>query len=217
MINRGDVEIDGTVLREIREQRLLTQEDFAEEIGMKRNWVGATETAGRRKVLRSKVVEIAKRLKVDPHKLIVHEGQRFERVAMRKVPYFDVKIPASGWVESEPREQPDGWTIIPDDAPPDAFCLRIVGHCMEPDFPSGSVIVFVPIRDGEQSWPQFEDGKAYYFEHSDGKATFKRVFFERAKERYRLEPINPKFRAFYVPEQMKARVSRAVKMMRDVP
>lgn len=138
-------------------------------------------------------------------------------VTMTRRPFFDVKIPASGWIETEPREEPDGFTEVPGDVPNDAFCLRIHGQCMEPEFPSGSVIVFVPIRDGEKSSPQFEDGKPYYFEHSDGKATFKLVFYEAKKERYRLQPINPKYKTIYVPEQMKARMSRAIQLMKRIP
>lgn len=141
--------------------------------------------------------------------------QTIEPVSLRQVPFFDVKIPASGWVDSgEARtvDEADGWTAVAGDVPKDAFALRIFGDCMEPEFPSGAVIVFVPVRPGDHG-AQFEPGKAYYFEHSDGKATFKKVFYEPPKQRYRLEPVNPKHNPIYVPEQMLGRLSRAIHMV----
>lgn len=226
MSRRGDVLVDGRKLEKIREQKLLTQEEFASLIGVNRSWVNATEKEGTRRVLRSIVVEIAKRLGVEPRQLVVdsdsagepsHQG--FERVQATKRPFFDVTIPAGGWIESgEPRSasDADGWELVEAGIPEDAFLLRIFGPCMEPDYPSGSVIVFVPVRDGERGARQFENGKDYYFEHSDGKATFKRVYYEKEKERYKLVPLNSDFKTIYVPEQMKARLSRAVMIMRRI-
>lgn len=136
---------------------------------------------------------------------------------IRKIPYFDIRIPASGWMETGPRDadDADGWEWVDKTVPNDAFALRINGDCMHPDFPSGSIIVFVPVRPGEQG-EQFEAGKPYYFEHSDGKATFKLVYFEPQRERWRLQPINPDFKSMYVPEQMMARMSRAVRVIREI-
>ncbi len=136
---------------------------------------------------------------------------------IRKIPYFDVRVPASGWTETGPRDadEADGWEWVDKTVPDDAFALRINGDCMYPDFPSGSIIVFVPVRPGDRG-TQFEGGKPYYFEHSDGKATFKLVFFEPQRERWRLEPINRDFKPMYVPEQMMARLSRAVRVIREV-
>jgi transcriptional regulator with XRE-family HTH domain len=217
------VPVDGGKLLRMRDSKLMTQDAFAHAIGASRDWVAKIETGKQKRMDRRYVIKIASFLGISPQEVVsrlapinVMDGEQFERVTMQLCPYFDVKIPAGRWIDTEPREEPDGYVPLPIDMPSDAFCLRIFGECMEPDFPSGSVIVFVPVRDGEPNALQFEDGKPYYFEHSDGKATFKQVFYEASQQRYRLEPINPKCKTLYVPEQMKARMSRAVKMMKDV-
>jgi SOS-response transcriptional repressor LexA len=149
----------------------------------------------------------------------LEQSKSNERLNVRRIPFFDVKIPAGGWVESGEGRTADeaaGYGLVDDQVPRDAFALRIKGDSMTPDYPSGSVVVFAPVRPGERDSKPFEPGKAYYFEHSDGKATFKAVYYEPPKERYRLEPINPKYRAMFVPEQMLARMSRAIRVIRYV-
>jgi phage repressor protein C with HTH and peptisase S24 domain len=143
-----------------------------------------------------------------------------EKVSVRQIPFFDVKIPASGWADSiasRTVEQADGFELLDESVPADAFALRIEGDCMEPSFPSGSVVVFAPVHPGDGPSPKFTSGKPHYFEHTDGKSTFKLVFYEPPKARYRLECINEKYKPMFVPEQLLARMSRAVRVVMRVP
>lgn len=213
------VNIDGAALKRERVKRMLSQGGFATLIGQSSSWVSETERDGKRRTFLNVLGEIASKLRVDPQSLRLFENQGVEFVQSRKFPVFNVSIPAGHWTDTGEGlkiEDADGWQELPIDTPDDAFCLRIRGDCMEPDYPSGSILVFVPIRQGERGVRQFESGRDYYFEHSDGKATFKRVFYDKEKERFRLECLNKKYKALFVPEQMLARMSRAIKMVRDL-
>lgn len=184
---------------------------------MSESAVRAIEAGRRPRVLADNFRALADWMGVSVERAKAELGiQQFEPVMMRRYPYFDVKIPAGTWVDTEPRSTPDGFLELPADVPRDAFVLRIFGDCMEPEYPSGSIIVFVPVRHGEEGALQFEGGRDYYFEHSDGKATFKRVFFEPQKERWKLVPLNKKYKPIFVPEQMRARLSRAVRLVREL-
>ena len=213
------MEIDGRVLERERQKRLASQASFAQLIGESLTSVSEAERDGKRRTYLEDLKKIAAKLNVDPHSLRRLQPEGVEFVQSRKYPVFNVAIPAGRWSDSgqgRSVEDADDWIPLPLDTPDDAFVLRISGDCMEPDYPSGAMLVFVPIRIGESGVRQFESGRDYYFEHSDGKATFKRVFYEREKERYRLECLNKNYKPFHVPEQMLARMSRAVKMVRDL-
>lgn len=49
---RGDVWIDGSKLKQYRDSTGINQATLAQKIGVTRNWVGDTERAGKRLVLR---------------------------------------------------------------------------------------------------------------------------------------------------------------------
>lgn len=226
-MSRGDVLIDGRKLKAIRERMVLTRGQFADKIGVSLNWLGEAEKQGTRSVLRRKLGDVADALQMDPNELRAESapstepllpGEKYTIVKMRKYPVFEVSIPAGRWADSEPRmvEDADGHVMLePDKVPSDAFVLKIDGDCMEPDYEDGSVIVFAPVRVGESKSQRFEGGRDYYIEHTDGKSTFKRVYFEQRGDDgfFRLEPINPKYDAFEIPEQMVARISRAIMLV----
>lgn len=220
------VEIEGTRVAAMRKAKGWTQQDLADKLEFHGgSSVSRIERQERVSVAMSTVTALANAFGLSYDAMLAALGAPFPEglsrvVKMRLVPYFSVKMPAGRWVESDPRtmEDADGTVPLPVDLPQDVFCLRIYGECMEPGFPDGSVIVFQPVRDGERGALQFEDGKPYYFEHTDGKATFKLVFYEPEKERFRLEPTNKTCKTLYVPEQLRARLSRAIKIVniRDV-
>lgn len=242
-----EIVVPGVVIRMIRDEWMMSQARFAKAIGVSREWVVLTEKSDTRRIRPKTLEGLARAMGVSPRdawgvldklnslgfrrkeqlgykvpgpvREVANGEERIERVKMRRVPFFDFKIPASGWAEScEPRgpDEADGWTTADEMVPGDAFALRIHGDCMEPEYPNGSIIIFVPIRPGEEKARQFESGRDYYFEHSDGKCTFKRVFYEPQKERFRLESLNKKYKPLFVPEQMLARMSRAIKLVRDL-
>jgi SOS-response transcriptional repressor LexA len=179
-------------------------------------------------VLRRKLGDVADALQMNPQDLIappedavvtnpMFPGEGYKLVKTRKYPVFHVKISAGRWADSEPRQAEDADSHVlldPDTTPDDAFVLQIEGDCMEPDYPSDSIIVFAPIREGEGR-DAFVGGRDYYVEHSDGMSTFKRVYFEQRGDDgfFRLEPINPKYDEIEVPRQMVARISRAIKVL----
>lgn len=237
--------ISGHVIRMIRDEWMVSQAEFARLVGVSREWVVLSEKLGDRRIRRKTLNLLAERMGVSSREAMsllfklnrysfdrkeregvripgpitpmrIANGERYEPATLRAIPFYDVSLPASGWIETEPRDRPDGDVQVPLHLPRDAFALRIFGDCMEPEYPSGSIIVFVPIRPGEDGAAQFEEGKDYYFEHSDGKATFKRVFFEASKQRFKLVPLNKRYKPFYVPEQMRARLSRAVRLVREL-
>jgi phage repressor protein C with HTH and peptisase S24 domain len=147
-----------------------------------------------------------------------HVQSDVDMVRLRRVPYFDFQMSASGWsdgAEGRTRDEADGFVDVPSDAPSDAFAFRIKGDCMEPQFQNGSIIICVPVRPGDHG-ANFVAGKAYYFQTSDGKCTFKLVYFEPQRGRWRLESTNKKYEPIFVPEQMMARMSRAIKLVRDI-
>jgi len=206
------IPIDGKKLRRLRDSKVLSQEGFARAIGVSGSWVGDAESGRKDRIARSIVEKLAQFMAVSNEEAVRRlspDPDQMEEIKVRRCPFYDVKIPAGGWVDTEPKEQPDGFAHILDELPKDAFCLRILGDSMEPDYPSGSIVAFCPVRDGERGCEQFQNGKDYYFEHSDDKATFKRVFYEEGNDRFRLESLNKKYKPMYVPVQMKARMSRA--------
>lgn len=209
----------GDVVRRWRLKQGWSQARLAKEMGISVQQISNLETGVSKTLKLSNAKRMSEITGLDFDVVFPRDDdQTSDLVQMKNLPFFDAKLPASGWTEAETRDQPDGFATVPVNTPPDAFCLRIFGHCMEPKFPSGAVVVFIPIRDGENGAAQYEDGKAYYFQHSDGMATFKNVFYEPDMQRFRLEPINKEYKTLYVPEQMKARMSRAIKwmMIKDV-
>lgn len=239
--------VDGAVVRMIRDEWMMTQARFADLIGVSREWVVLTEKSESRRIRNHTLQGIARAMGKSPREAFLilsdlnrlgferkeQEGykipgpvakptdaneQRIEKVKIRRIPYFHLKLPAGRWtdaVEARTAEDADGTTVVDEKTPTDAFALLIEGDCMEPDFPSGSIVVFAPCRPGDHGL-QFESGKVYYFQNADGQATFKRVIYEPQRERFRLESLNPKYKPFYVPEQMLARMSRAVRVVRDL-
>jgi len=206
----------------------LNQAMFADKIGVSRDWVSQVEREKVKSVHRRVVGEVADALQMKPEDLLAERkistdpmgpGESFKLVKTRKYPVFAVTIPAGEWADSEPKaiDGADGWVLLdPATTPIDAFALQITGDCMEPEFASGSTIVFAPIRDGEEGAKPLRQGEPCYFEHSDEKSTFKSVFYEPEHERYRLQPVNKKYSPIYVPAQMKARISRAIKVVRNI-
>jgi SOS-response transcriptional repressor LexA len=70
---------------------------------------------------------------------------------------------------------------------PDAFAATVVGESMMPDYREGDVVVFSPAAD-------VEDGCDCFVRlEPDHETTFKRVFFDDAGARVRLQPLNPKY------------------------
>jgi phage repressor protein C with HTH and peptisase S24 domain len=139
-------------------------------------------------------------------------------VPLRGIPFFDFKVPASGWAdgcEGRRADEADGYVEVPADAPRDAFAFRIRGDCMIPTFPDGAIVVCVPVRPGDNG-EQFTGGKPYYCVNVANKCTFKNVYYEPPKERYRLESLNKKYRPFHLPVQEMARMSRAIKVVIDL-
>jgi len=140
-------------------------------------------------------------------------GSTLAPVPIRRIPYFHEQIAAGPWVETRPREIPDGYLF--EDLPADVFAIRIDGDSMEPDFRDGDVVIFQPYRSGEAGC-ELREGAAYYVEHSDGQATLKLLFIDHRRERYCLRAINRRKYPdpLYVPFQMVARIARAVASVR---
>jgi hypothetical protein len=140
------------------------------------------------------------------------------RIALRRIPYFDLAMCAGGWSESSDArtaDDADGFIEVPSDAPRDSFAFRIRGNCMEPKFPDGAIVICVLVHPGDNG-EKFVPGKAYYFQHVENKCTFKLVYWEPQHDRWRLEPINKKHKPIFVPAQQMARMSRAVRIVIDV-
>ena len=120
------------------------------------------------------------------------------------IPLFDLGVAAGGWVEitceaevCDPRQMDHG-----------LFRIRIRGDSMEPDYQDGEVVEFRCLREDRDG---FEKGLDYYFQRSDGTATFKRL--EKSdEETLWLRPLNRKKypRLIEVPKGLIVRAARAI-------
>jgi hypothetical protein len=95
------------------------------------------------------------------------------------------------------------------------FRLRIDGRCMEPDYPSGSLVEFEIVRWDEQALRINSD---YVFCRNDETATFKKLV-AKSDDDLSLAAINQdEFPGvFVVPQQEICRVARAVHILTEPP
>lgn len=89
----------------------------------------------------------------------------------------------------------------------DAFAARVQGDSMNPRYRQGDIVIFAPslaARDGDDCFVKF----------TDGRTTFKRIFFEvdgeAKKPVVRLQPRNEKYRARVVKNEEVSGMYRAV-------
>jgi transcriptional regulator with XRE-family HTH domain len=189
MADRGDVLVDGRKLRKIRDLRMETQEDFADAIGVRRNWLNETEVAGQRRVLRSMVRRIAEKLKIDPHELIVpapidHNMELGSIQQLADIPMFDLSVACGTWVDVSDVPQ----VCNGDSIEQGLFRVRLAGDSMMPMYKNGMIIEFKCLRFGEDV---IEAGKDYYVQRADGMATFKTVY-KATPEKLELRALNRK-------------------------
>jgi len=192
-MSRGDVRIDGKKLRSIRDGRVLTQEDFAREMGVSRAWLNMVEARGAKKVLRSKVVQIAKSLRMEASELIAREGtedvfddrsiEPYSEVGMHgEPPTFDLSVAAGPWADVAGVEQ----VYDPVQIERGLFRVRISGDSMKPAYLSGEIVEFRVLRDGVD---KLVEGRDYYVQREERRANFKRLhrYDDEAME---LEAVN---------------------------
>ena len=144
--------------------------------------------------------------------------EEFVPVKLKEIPYFAQPVACGDWVEVESRtvEEADGRVAVPADMNGELFAVKLVGDSMEPRYMAGDIVIFRPIRFGESASEPLEEARDYYVQDADQRATFKRLYIDREREAYRLEPLNPKYKSMLVPYQLVSRLSRAVRVVRDV-
>jgi len=81
----------------------------------------------------------------------------------------------------------DEYVECPDVTDPQAFAARVVGDSMAPDYREGEIVVFSPML------PTPSGSDCFVRLERDNETTFKRVYFEEAGARLRLQPINAKY------------------------
>ena len=93
---------------------------------------------------------------------------------------------------------------------PDAFAAIVHGQSMSPDYREGDVVVFSPLAD-------LVDGCDCYARlEPDHDTTFKRIYFENAGDRIRLQPVNPDYPTRTIDRDQVAGLFRAVWRMSRV-
>ena len=223
---KSTVTIDGAALRALREAKFLSQDAVARKAGIAPSRLSWLETGMQPRVHFSTFSRLARALDMTESELAKVVARKdicpasrssFNAGLLRRIPYFRERIAAGPWVETIPRETPDGWVPAPDELSQEAFAVQIEGDSMEPAYLSGDIVFFQPYRPGEPDH-ELREGAAYYVEHSDGKATFKLLYVDRRRERYRLQALNKEKypEPLYVPFQLVARLSRAVAYIRRV-
>ncbi len=132
----------------------------------------------------------------------------------RPIPTWDIDVRASQWAhiplcEVDTNDPEQQQVLISG-----RFRLRILGTCMEPDYPSGSVVEFRVLRIDREG---MEPGRDYAVCRSDCMATFKR-FSHRDEENVYLRALNQKEHPgeLAVPHQEIVRVAVAESIVRPV-
>jgi SOS-response transcriptional repressor LexA len=139
-----------------------------------------------------------------------------ERELALRIPVFSMQIPAGGWSDC-----PDGHTIgdrdgfiqMPESTSRTAFAARIRGDSMTPTFWDGAMIVFLPVSADDRK--QFTRGKPYFFYDGDSHCTFKNVYWEPRRRRWRLESENKKYKPLFVPHREGITLARPLRMVVD--
>lgn len=130
-------------------------------------------------------------------------------------PIYDIDVAAANWshvpiAELNP-DDPRHQAILEDGR----FELNIVGDCMEPAYPNGSVVRFRLMRSHIEAMPVSE---AYVLCRDDGTATFK-VLLETDGDEYVLAAINQKKypKTFRVRCEEIVRIAKAVGVVTAAP
>jgi phage repressor protein C with HTH and peptisase S24 domain len=89
----------------------------------------------------------------------------------------------------------------------DAFAARVAGDSMRPKYRNGDIVIFSPATTAR-------DGDDCYIRFTDGRTTFKRVYYRGDK--VRLKPRNDEFTGRTLPLSEVAGIYRAVYVYRAV-
>lgn len=158
----------------------LSQEDFAQRIGVSKSQVGAWESGRTKSMQIGTAGDMASRLNLGLKELRAKIGDDAPAdqnvvpsslVNIPPFPIYDSNVAAGGWVDGCL-----GGAFDPDNPEHQAilrfgrFAIRIVGDSMEKVWPNGSHVLFRVLRDESPSV-----GKCYYVCRNDNQATFKRL------------------------------------------
>ena len=135
---------------------------------------------------------------------------------VHEIPVWDIDVAAGRWISVPVAEldyeDPYQRQIIN----AGKFRLRIIGDCMEPEYPSQCIIEFEIIRVDLHG---LQEGHDYCLCRSDGTATFKRLI-SQDEDVYELAAINQQKHpgSFTVPRQEIGRVARVLyKLIEPTP
>lgn len=109
-----------------------------------------------------------------------------------------------------PARVADEYVRSPDVRDGDAFAARVVGDSMEPAYGEGDIVIFSParpVKSGMDCFVRLEP---------DHQTTFKRIFFEDADGKVRLQPLNPRYPARTLDREHIAGLYAAVSVMKAV-
>ncbi len=108
---------------------------------------------------------------------------------------------------SYPRRSAVEYVSCPEISDKEAFAARVHGDAMTPRYREKDIVIFAPslaARSGDDCFVHF----------TDGRTTFKRIFFETDGDRrlpmIRLQPRNEKYRATSVKREQISGLYRAV-------
>lgn len=123
-------------------------------------------------------------------------------------PIYEIEVAAATWshvpIAELNADDPMQRAILEDGR----FELRIVGDCMEPSYPDGSIVRCRMMRSADEAIPS---NNAYIFCRDDGTATFKVLVAMRA-ENYVLAAVNQK----KYPGTFKVRCEEIVRVAKAV-
>lgn len=184
-------------LKELRENRGLSQAAFAEELGVSQSAVGNWESGSRQPKM-DVLKKIAKYFNI-PVSVLLDEDfikPRFDP-AQNWIPVLGsvaAGIPAEA-IESFDSEDPDDWEQIDDAMARNGkhVALRINGSSMEPRMKKGDVVIV-------RLQPTIEDGEIAIVKVNGDEATCKKI--KKTLQGITLVPLNPAYSPiFYTKEE----------------
>lgn len=215
----------GELVVKTRLAKGLSQAGFAKLVGVDTRTIGNLEVGRTKSVKLINVPALARELGISPDELIAmfpdedRDPQRrsssssgFAPLDFNQPPRWDLDVRASTWAKMPLCE------LDPDDPRQRAvlelrrFQLRILGRCMSPNFPDGSIVEFEMISWSEDG---MEIGDCYAVCKCDGDATFKQLV-RRDEESIYLAALNQQEfpGEIRVPIQEIGRVARIAGVMK---
>jgi SOS-response transcriptional repressor LexA len=189
--------VSGDKLRVLRKRRkLLSRAELAIRADLAISAIQTIENSPSYKPRGKTIRKLAKGLDMEPMDLLEQirvngdDGADTSGIgdveAVGVLPTYDIDVAAGPWSHATVCElnadDPEQARIIKTGR----FRLRISGNCMEPDYPSGSVVEFVILRYDEDA---LQIGRDYVICKSDNTATFKRLIAKH-DDTLSLAPLN---------------------------